>query len=60
MTLPPVAPRLGVIWVYLESTPLLGLASTLVAWQLAVAGSRALGGRPFANPLERRELRWRS
>ena len=41
----------GILWVYLESTPLLGLVSTLVAWQAAVACSRALGDRPAANPV---------
>jgi predicted murein hydrolase (TIGR00659 family) len=40
-----------VIWVYLESTPLLGLVMTLVAWQAAVAISRLLGDRPLANPV---------
>ena len=44
-------PRLGVLWVYLESTPLLGLVSTLVAWQLADACSRRLQGHPLANPV---------
>ena len=42
---------LGTIWVYLESTPLLGLTATLVGWQVAVALSRALGDRPLANPV---------
>jgi predicted murein hydrolase (TIGR00659 family) len=42
---------LGPIWVYLESTPLLGLAVTLVGWQVAVALSRMLGDRPLANPV---------
>ena len=42
---------LGTIWVYLESTPLLGLTVTLVGWQAAVALSRMLGDRPLANPV---------
>ena len=42
---------IGTIWVYLESTPLLGLAATLAAWQVAVLLSRALGGAPIANPV---------
>lgn len=42
---------LGTIWVYLESTPLLGLTVTLVGWQVALALSRALGDRPLANPV---------
>lgn len=43
--------QLGSIWVYLESTPLLGLTITLVAWQVAVSLSRALGDRPLTNPV---------
>ena len=39
------------IWVYLETTPLLGLVSTLLAWQVASALSRALGERPLVNPM---------
>ncbi len=42
---------LGTIWVYLESTPLLGLTVTLVGWQVAMALSRMLGDRPLANPV---------
>lgn len=42
---------LGTIWVYLESTPLLGLTVTLVAWQVALVLSRALGDRPLTNPM---------
>ena len=42
---------LGTIWVYLESTPLLGLTVTLVGWQVAVGLSRMLGDRPLANPV---------
>jgi predicted murein hydrolase (TIGR00659 family) len=42
---------LGTIWVYLESTPLLGLTATLVAWQVALVLSRALGDRPLTNPM---------
>jgi putative effector of murein hydrolase len=44
-------PRLGVLWVYLESTPLLGLVSTLVAWQMAEACSRLSRGHPLASPV---------
>ena len=39
------------IWVYLETTPLLGLVSTLLAWQAAVMISRALRDAPAANPV---------
>ena len=41
----------GVLWVYLESTPLLGLTCTLLAWQAALALSRRLGDAPLANPV---------
>lgn len=46
-----IPPSVGVIWVYLESTPLLGLACTLLAWQAALAVSRRLGDMPLANPV---------
>ena len=40
------------LWVYLETTPLLGLAATLVVWQGAVwAASRMGGVAPFLSPL---------
>ncbi len=39
------------IWVYLETTPLLGLVSTLLAWQVAVLIARALRETPAANPV---------
>ena len=39
------------LWVYLQTTPLLGLACTLVAWQAAVALSHRLGDPPLANPV---------
>ncbi len=39
------------IWVYLETSPLLGLVSTLIAWQVAIAASRAMGDRPLVNPM---------
>jgi len=42
---------LGTIWVYLQSTPLLGLTVTLVGWQAAVALSRTLRDHPLANPV---------
>ncbi len=43
--------QFGTIWVYLASTPLLGLTITLVAWQVALVLSRALGDRPLTNPM---------
>jgi predicted murein hydrolase (TIGR00659 family) len=39
------------LWVYLETTPLLGLAATLVVWQIAVQLARLGGGNPLANPM---------
>ena len=39
------------LWVYLASTPLLGLASTLVAWQAATALSARLGNPALLNPI---------
>ena len=39
------------VWVYLETTPLLGLVSTLVAWQVGLRVSRAAGDAPAANPV---------
>jgi predicted murein hydrolase (TIGR00659 family) len=39
------------LWVYLETTPLLGLGATLVVWQIAVRLARRGGGNPLANPM---------
>lgn len=39
------------LWVYLETTPLLGLAATLIAYRGAVAMSRVLHGHALANPV---------
>ena len=39
------------LWVYLETTPLLGLAATLVVWQLSVAISAAARGHALAHPV---------
>ena len=39
------------LWVYLQTTPLLGLATTLVAWQAATNVSRRLRDHPLANPV---------
>lgn len=39
------------LWVYLGTTPLLGLVATLLAWQAAVAISRGLRDHPLANPM---------
>jgi predicted murein hydrolase (TIGR00659 family) len=39
------------LWVYLETTPLLGLAATLLVWRGAVWASSYLGSSPFANPM---------
>jgi predicted murein hydrolase (TIGR00659 family) len=39
------------LWVYLETTPLLGLAATLVVWRGAVWASSFLGAHPLGNPM---------
>ena len=39
------------IWVYLEATPLLWLALTLVSWIVADAIARACGRHPLVNPV---------
>ncbi len=39
------------LWVYLETTPLLGLVSTLLAWEIAVWISTRLRGHVLANPM---------
>ena len=39
------------LWVYLETTPLLGLGITLVVWQVAVNLTSYLGQGPLANPM---------
>ncbi len=43
--------NLAHVWVYLETTPLLGLACTLLAWQAAVALSHRLGNVAIASPV---------
>jgi predicted murein hydrolase (TIGR00659 family) len=39
------------LWVYLQTTPLLGLAATLVAWEIASVISRTFRGHVLANPM---------
>ena len=39
------------LWVYLETTPLLGLAATLVVYRLAVELARLARGHALANPV---------
>ncbi|WP_158745608.1 LrgB family protein [Acidisphaera sp. L21] len=39
------------LWVYLQTTPLLGLAATLIAWEVAVFASRVARGHVLANPM---------
>ena len=39
------------LWVYLETTPLLGLAATLVAWQVANIIASRFPGAALANPM---------
>ncbi len=44
-------PDLDPLWIYLQSTPLLGLVATLLAYQAALAISARLGGHTLANPM---------
>lgn len=44
-------PALGEIWVYLSTTPLLGLTLTLIAYQLAYTLSRRANHHPLLNPV---------
>lgn len=44
-------PALGEIWVYLSTTPLLGLTLTLLAYQAAFALYRRAGHHPLLNPV---------
>lgn len=44
-------PALGEIWVYLSTTPLLGLTLTLIAYQLAHSLSRRANHHPLLNPV---------
>lgn len=46
-----MSPDLNPLWIYLQSTPLLGLAVTLLAYQAAMAVSARLGGHTLANPM---------
>lgn len=39
------------LWVYLETTPLLGLAATLMVWRLATLVAGRMGGSALANPM---------
>ncbi len=39
------------LWVYLQTTPLLGLVATLVAWEASVFASRLARGHVLANPM---------
>jgi predicted murein hydrolase (TIGR00659 family) len=43
--------KLFTLWVYLETTPLLGLVATLLAWQAASAIALRMGGAALANPM---------
>jgi predicted murein hydrolase (TIGR00659 family) len=44
-------PDLDLLWIYLRTTPLLGLAVTLIAYQVAIAISGRLKGITLANPM---------
>ncbi len=39
------------LWVYLETTPLLGLAATLIVWRGATIVAARMGGVALANPM---------
>jgi predicted murein hydrolase (TIGR00659 family) len=45
-----MTPNLTHLWVYLQTTPLLGLTSTLLVFVAAVAFSRRMGHPAWANP----------
>jgi len=46
-----MTPRINEIWVYLATSPLLGLTLTLLAYQGARYVHRRCGGHPLANPV---------
>lgn len=46
-----MTPHLNEIWVYLETSPLLGLSATLLAYQGACTLYRRSGHHPLANPV---------
>lgn len=46
-----MSPALGEVWVYLSTSPLLGLTLTLLAYQLAHALYRRAGHHPLLNPV---------
>jgi len=46
-----MSPALGEVWVYLSTTPLLGLTLTLLAYQLAHALYRRADHHPLLNPV---------
>ena len=46
-----MSPELQEIWVYLSTSPLLGLTLTLLAYQAAFSIYRRLGFHPIANPV---------
>lgn len=47
----PVSGNLGEIWVYLSTSPLLGLTMTLLAYQAALLVNQRCKGHPLANPV---------
>jgi predicted murein hydrolase (TIGR00659 family) len=46
-----MTPRITDLWVYLSTSPLLGLTLTLIAYQGAVWVNKRCGGSPLANPV---------
>jgi predicted murein hydrolase (TIGR00659 family) len=46
-----VTPQLDALWVYLQANPLGWLTATLIAYWLGMRAQRAVGGRPYVNPV---------
>lgn len=46
-----MTPQLEDLWVYLQANPLGWLTATLIAYWIGVRTQRALGGRPYVNPV---------
>jgi predicted murein hydrolase (TIGR00659 family) len=46
-----LTPGIAHLWVYLQTTPLLGLVCTLLAWEIAVWVSNRMRGHVLANPM---------
>ncbi len=44
-------PQLSLLWVYLQANPLGWLTATLIAYWIGVRAQRAMGGKPYVNPV---------